>query len=412
MGFLSKIFSRADKAPLPTLEALFAEREVPLDLPGLEGLAKDFEHMSEADRIHWSDAIASLHRGHRDLPIPWEDAQYELLPQVVPTWQAEREGAWYRPILEGLSERVLVAGKVMEEAWLGVWGVTPKDVMDRAMDHLREVSKGKPFQRTPTGVYQATFGDGLEASRILLPELWESLFPNQNTFLAIPTQGTLLVSPQVLLPKLVEAINAAAEKDGQRILTVIWQRVGNSLLPANLQDPHPIAQPQRDLRQGDLLYAYSIQDKDLDPELGIPSQVMVLKTQQGRSVSTALWVQGRPNLLPDTDAIGFVGSKGEPLGIYHRQTLPRITELKGTVVDIWGPRRTRYEGFPTREQLERLEVFANPEQMAQIFAPSQGKRPAAGPPSRPEPAASGVGMSASPVPAHLRGQLLGPQSDD
>jgi hypothetical protein len=409
MGFLDRIFSRSDRSDLPSMEALFSERQVPLDLPGLDLHAHEFEHMKAADRLTWADGMASLHRRNRPLPPAWADAQYELLPQVVPTWLAEREGYYHRPVLEGLSERVLVGGQVMDEAWLAVWGISAQDIMDRALDHLRECSKDKPFQRLPSGVYKSTYGDGLDAARILLPELWENLFPGQNTFLVIPAQGVLLVSPQVLLPKLVEAVTAALEKAPQRLLAVIWQRVGGNILPATLQDPHPIAQPQRDLRQGDLLEAYRAQDEDLDPEGGVPAQLVLLKTQQGRSVCTALWTEGRPVYLPEADAIGFISAKGQPLGIYHRQTLPRISELRGELVEIWGPRRMRFEGFPTQEQLSRLETFATPEQMAGIFnAPKEARRPAPPAPALQPPMQGG----ASPVPAHLRGQTLGVQSDD
>ncbi len=408
MGFFDRIFSRADRAPLPTLEALFEARQLPLDLPGLEAHQGELEHMTAEDRESWADALADLHARGRKLPMAWDDAQYELLPQVVPTWRAEREGAWYRPILDGLSERVLVAGEPMEPEWLAVWGVRLEDVTERAHDHLREVSKDKPFQRLPSGVYASTFGDGLDASRILMPALWEGLFPGQNTFLAIPRQDCLLVAPQVLLPKLVEAIGERLTQDDHRILAVIWQRVGQAILPANLQDPHPIAQPQRELRQTDLLEAYRVQDGDLTPEQGAPAPLMLLKTNQGRTILTTLWREGDPVALPDSDAVGFISRDGKPLGMFHRPTLPRIPELKGTALEVWGPRRLRYEGFPTSEQLSRLEVFASAEQMAQIFAAPKGDAPRPAAP-RQDPAASGASTSSSPVPAHLRGQTLGPQ---
>ena len=60
------------------------------------------------------------------------------------------------------------------------------------------------------------------------------------------------------------------------------------------------------------------------------------------------------------------------------------------------------------EQLDRLEVFASPEAMAQIF-----KAPATAPRPKPTVAAPPpVSFTASPVPAHLRGQTLGVQAED
>jgi hypothetical protein len=115
-------------------------------------------------------------------------------------------------------------------------------------------------------------------------------------------------------------------------------------------------------------------------------------------------------LLPDADLVGFVNAQGKPLGLYVRQTLPRIGELRGTAVEIWGPRRIRFEGFPTQEQLARLECFADAEQMAGIF------KNAPAPPAPPSPMSGAqsslLSQAASPVPPHLRGQSLGVQSKD
>lgn len=376
MGFLTRFFQRAETAPLPTLEALFEARGVPLDLAGLEVFLPDFEHLHAEERVHWADAVAELHRATHALPMPWLDAQHELMPQVVPTWQAQREGFWFRPALDGLSERILVAGQPMPEPWLALWGVRAEDVAERALDALRERSKDKAFLRLPTGIYQSRFGDGLDASRILLPELWEHTFPGQNHFVALPAQDVLLVSPQVLLPKLVEAVGRVLAETGSRVMGTLYQRVGANILPASMQDPHPIAQPQRDLRQGDLMAAYQAQEAELPAELGVAAPVGSLRTQQGRSLSFTLWKEGSPVLLPETDLVGFVAEDGRPLGLYARQSLPRIARLRGQAVDIWGPRRTRHEGFPEARELELLECFATAEQMAGIFKSEKPTRPA------------------------------------
>lgn len=412
MSFLSKFFARAEAAPLPDLGDLLKERELPEEIPGLEPFLKVFEHLQAEERVRWADAVAELQRKQWPFPPSWEDAQFEVIPEIVPTWKAEREQRCFRPVIEGLSERIRVGQEAMPEAWLVLWDVSLDDVMERALDHLRARSKGKSFERMPSGIYRSAYGDGLDAARILLPELWSGQFPGQNTFVAIPTEDQLLIAPQVLLPKLLEAIGQVlAAPAAPRVQGVILQFVNEKLLPANLQDPHPIAQPQRELRQGDLLEAYRVQDEDLDPELGVSTPMTLLKTSQGRSVTMALWTEGRPALLPECDSIGFVSKGGQPLGIYFRQTLPRIPELKGHVVDIWGPRRMRYEGFPSAEQLGRLEAFANPEQMAQIFKGEGSGRPTA-PRSNAAIAPPPVSSNSSPVPQHLRGQSLGVQGGD
>jgi hypothetical protein len=416
MAFLSRFFTSPERKPLPTLDAILTARKLTMDLPGLEALKEEFPHLNETERNQWGDALQELVARGWPLPALWLDAQYELSPRLVPGWVAERDGFFYRPFIDGLALRMVVGGQTMPAAWLTLWGVTWEDVLDRSMEQLRERSLNTPFQRQPTGIYRGVFADGQSASRFLLPELWHGLFQGQNTFIAIPSEDELLVAPQVLLPQLVEAISKSLAGSEPRLVGTIYQQVGENFLPATLQDPHPIAQPQRELRQADMIEAYKAQESELSAELGVPAPAGVVRTQQGRSISYTTWQEGQPVLLPETDLVGFVAASGRPMGIYFRQTMPRISEIHGTTVDIWGPRRIRYDTFPTVAQLSRLECFATGEQMADLF---KGSSPS---PARPRPvnapmqdrASSGArsAQASSPVPAHLRGLSLGVQSDD
>ncbi|WP_316413790.1 hypothetical protein [Mesoterricola silvestris] len=386
-----------------------------MDMPGLEPFRGEFQHLKSTERTHWADALEATLAGGWPLPPDWLDAQYDLHPEVVPLWMAERDGFYYRPHIEGLALRIRVCGQVMPAPWLVLWGLSAEDVTERAMDQLREKSKGRPFRRLPSGIYKGEFEDGQAASRILLPELWAGLFPGQNTFVAVPTEDCLLLAPQVILPKLLEGIAAGLAGPGRRIAGTIYQQVEHHLLPANLQDPHPIAQPQRELRQGDVAEAYRAQEAVLPAALGRPAPIGLLRTQQGRSVSLATWEEGAPVLLPETDLVAFIAADGRPLGIFFRQTLPRLTTFHGTPVDIWGPRRLRYEGFPTPEQLDRLECFATGEQMAALLKGTK-EAPAPRPSTRALANQANPGalsaQASSPVPAHLRGLSLGVQNDD
>lgn len=107
--------------------------------------------------------------------------------------------------------------------------------------------------------------------------------------------------------------------------------------------------------------------------------------------------------------MAFSDRHGEPLGIFARQTLPRIQELRGEGVSIWGPRRVRYDGFPTSEQLSRLERFATAEQMKALQAPGGDRRAAPRPGSGPLPFNV---QGAAPLPRHLQGAGLGVQGSD
>lgn len=408
MGFFSKLLNRGEDAPLPSLEDLLLARGLDPGLPGLAACREDFEHLRKApEREAWADAVKELTERGLPLPPPWLDAMDKLLPELVPHWRAERENLFFRPYAEGLCWRITVDGQALPEAWLRIWGTHGEEVQDRALDHLRERSQGPLFERLPSGVYRCSKGDGLEAARVLNREFWGKLFPGQPTFLSVPTAEDLLVAPQVLLPKLVDEIGKAMQSGRPHLLAVILQMGDENLMPANLQDPHPIAQPQRELRQQDLLECLKHQEVDLGTRQGIPTPVNLIKTQQGRTITVATWQEGPPACLPETDLIVFLARNGAPLGAFFRQTLPRISELRGTPVDIWGPRRLRFDGFPTAEQLARLECFATPEQLTGTAKSPGGGKPAA-PGAPPEASASSLG--ASPVPAHLRGLNLGVQS--
>lgn len=410
MGFLDRFRSRAQEAPLPGLAELLEARGLPPSLPGLEPLIPAFEaHRKAEEREAWVNALAESHALGLALPEPWMDAQDHLLPELVPAWKAEREGRWSRGFIDGLSQRVTLGGVAMPSAWLILWDQSADEVLDLALDHLRQRSEGT-FERLPSGIYRSPWRDGLDAARLLLPEVWHGLFKDQHPFLAIPTADVLLATPQILLPKLMDEVGRLIQAGTPPLQRSVLERIGDKLMTAWLQDPHPMSAPQRELKHLDLIEALRHQEQDLDPALGRPALVAMLKTNQGKPVTVASWLAGAPVLLPETDLIGFSSANGEPLGIFTRQSLPRIQELRGEAVAIWGPRRVRYEGFPTAEQLGRLERFATAEQMKSLQAPANS-RPAAPKPGGPaaNPLAS---QGAMPLPRHLQGAGLGIQDQD
>lgn len=423
MALFSKFFKRTEEGPRPELGDLLAERSLPHDLPGLAELIKDFDHFSALERVAYLDAVAELHHAGVALPEPWKFAQYEVLPELVPHWVGEREAFFHRPFCEGLTLRLRIGDQRLTKAWVVLFETDLDELMDQAMHNLREKAKNAGFDRLPSGIYQSTFHDPFvgAATLLLLPEFWDHLFPGQNHFVAIPTQDTLLVAPQVLLPKLLEATTKIISATEQVLLATLLTQVEKKLVVVNMQDPHPIAQPQRELRQLDLLQALRTQDRDLDPAvdgMARPMPLGTLRNSQGRTLTYATWTEGGPIALPEVDLIAFVRADGEPLGIYFRTTLPRIHELRGKVIPIWGPRRSRFEGFPTAEQLGRLEIFATAEQMRTMGQETSAKAapkpttPAAANALHTPGAAQNTVQATPPAPTNLKGAVLGVQGDD
>ena len=422
MGLFNSLFGRRDQANLPPLENLLSARECPADLPGLKALRPEYDHLqSLLEREGWASAVDELYRKGQELPPPYEDIHDQLLPELVPTWQAEREGRWKRLFVEGLHQRLVLHGQAIPAPWLALWARSEAEILERAMDTLRARTETRAFVRLPSGIYRSPWNDGLDAARLLLPEIWHPIFPDQSPFYTIPKASVLLVAPQILLPKLVEATGEVM-REGALLQAGLLQRVGDKLVPARLQEPHPMASPQKELKQLDLMEALRAQALDIDPALGLPAPVGMIRGAQGKPLTVATWQEGdQPVLIPEVDLIAFITRDSKPLGLYVRTTLPRLTEMRGEPLPVWGPRRLRYSGFPTSEQLARLDQAVTPEQMRGLMegpaapaappAPSTppATRPPAARPSVPRPAAKADGMvSTQPIPAlpvHLRDQL-------
>ena len=283
MGFFDRFRSRADEAPLPGLETLLEARGLPADLPGLAALAPGFEaHRKAEEREAWADAVAECHAQGIPLPEPWIDAQDHVLPELVPAWRAEREGRWSRGFIDGLSQRIRLGDRVMPAAWLTLWDQSADDVLELALDHLRHRSEGA-FVRLPSGAYRSPWHDGLDAARLLLPEVWQGLFKGQHPFLAIPAADTLLAVPQILLPKLMDEVGRSLKSGAKPLQLAVIERIDDQLMTARLQDPHPMSAPQRELKHMDLIEALRAQEQDLDPALGDPACGLHGEDQPGQA---------------------------------------------------------------------------------------------------------------------------------
>ncbi|HET6331311.1 MAG TPA: hypothetical protein VFF76_11045 [Holophagaceae bacterium] len=402
MGFLDKFIKRGPAASLPSLDALLEGKALPFGPEDLAPHMEAFEHLQDAaHREAWAAALGALAAKGLPLPSVWDEAQEEILPELVPAWVPERDGGFNRLCIEGLRLRLRVSDRILQPADLTLWDISDDTAVEQALEHLKRRSANKIFERLPSGVYRGPWRDGLDAARLLLPDLWKDIFKDQRPFMAVPNPGCLLFAPQVLLPKLVEAVSQELGK-GPLLQAALFERVGDQWLPARVQEPHPIAFPQRELKSLDLTRVLQVQNQDLDPALGQPAPMGTVRGQDGRPLTVATWTAGDPCLLPsDCDLIGFMTADGAPLGIYWRQSLPRLAELKGEAVAIWGPRRLRFERFPTGEEREVLERFADAKQMLDILK-GQGQTGRPAPKPGPDPNA---------LPAHLRDQL-GVQSED
>lgn len=413
MGFLDSLFKRTQAPALPGLEALLAAEGIDTLPAGAEPHRAEFEHLADLEaRQAWAKAAASL--VHLDLPFPplFEDLHGRIHAEVVPTWQAEREGFWKQRFIDGLSMRLTVDGAPVPPEWFTLWNREEEEVVEQALTELRK-DIDRPWERLTTGVYRSPWKDGRDAARMLVPECYQAVFADQTTFLAAPHAGVLFAAPQPLLPRLMEALQGALGQ-GPMLMAGLLQRVDDKLVPARLQEPHPMSSPQRELKQLDLLEAMKAQVEDLDPALGTALQAGLLRAKERTFTFTTWPEQEAPVLLPEVDLILMLNRQGQALGLFARTSLPRLSRLRPEPVDIWGPRRSRFEGFPTAEELGRLDCLANAEQsMALLGVKSPAASAPASAPAPTAPATKNL-LSTQPVPTlprHLHGQV-GKQGDE
>ncbi len=274
MGFLDKLLQRAPAAPLPSLDALMAGLGLPFTQDQLAPHREAFDHLQDAaHREAWVAALGTLAAKGLPLPSVWDEAQEELLPELVPAWVPERDGGFTRLCIEGLRLRLRVgveaSARTVETADLVLWDIKDDLAVEQALENLRRRTTNKTFERLPSGIYRSPWRDGLDVARLLLPELWKDLLKDQRPFMAAPHGACLLFAPQVLLPKLVEAVSQELGK-GPLIQAALFERVGDQWLPARMQEPHPIAFPQKELKSLDLIQTLKAQAQDLDPALAAP----------------------------------------------------------------------------------------------------------------------------------------------
>lgn len=395
MGFLDSLFRRSSAPALPGLEALLAGEGLEGVPEGLEAHLEEFDHLHDLEtRQAFARAAAALLRSGQAFPPVFEDLHGRLFPEVVAAWRADREPFWRRRFLEGMAMRLTVDGAPIRSEWLALWGRGEEEVVDQALEALRP-GLDRAWDRLPSGIYRSPWHDGRDAARLLLSDSYAAPFADQTTFLAAPHGGVVYAAPQPLLPRLMEAVQAELGK-APLVMGALLQRIDDKLVPARLQDPHPMAASQRELKQLDQLEAMKAQGEDLDPALGLPAQAGLIRTKD-RTFTIATWPeQDQAVLLPEVDLLLMVDRQGQPLGLFSRSSLPRIARLKAEPVAIWGPRRSRIEGFPTAEELARLDCAANAEQTLAFFG---AKAPA--PPKKDL-------LNTQPLPSlpqHLRGQV-------
>lgn len=244
---------------------------------------------------------------------------------------------------------------------LNEWGVGFDELWPIGVSNVRDLD-APTWNRIDDGVVAAG-GDDYVSSRLLLPELAESVAAASGgsiglPLVAIPTRRTSLYVATLEDPAALAAAMRAASADlGEDSQISFWPVVltGDGAMRRLVLDPsHPVHDTYRQLTRLDLEATYAGPSKQLTqlvgPDLTV-APVLIGVDPNGVVESYATWGDGE-TLIPNVDAIVFEGAGR-----------PRMT---ASFADVWAhchelmeqtdhyPARWRVRSMPDQALIERF----------------------------------------------------------
>lgn len=251
---------------------------------------------------------------------------------------------------------------------LKAWGMTFEQLFERARDNLRRASQA-PWEEATPGVFVSPFHDSLDATRVVLPELFTAMALKGKPVFIAPTHDIVFVTgdedPEGLQQIAVWTEEALLEPRAHtaaafRLVEGKWER----WLPPK---GHPAFGKLKLLALQTTASAYSRQKEVLEALLEsngheiLVATLRAFRSPAGDVFTACAWQDGLEALLPQTDRIDFVrpGPGNTPAAAKVWSTtfdIARKTlgELMQPIGDL--PERWRVKGFPTDSQLEQMAL--------------------------------------------------------
>ncbi len=251
---------------------------------------------------------------------------------------------------------------------LDAWELSFDELFERARENLKAISE-VPFEEAAPGVFVSPFRDTLDATRMLLPELFAKLNVKGRPIAVAPTHDAVFITGEddaggleqlavwteeaLLEPRAHSAITF-------RLVDGKWE----TWLPPK---GHRAYAKLKLLALQTIASAYSRQKEVLEALLESNGHEILVATLRafrspGGDVFTACaWQDGLEALLPQTDRIDFVrpgpGNTPSSARVWSttfevaRRTLGELMQPSGDVPERW-----RVHGFPTDAQLEQMAL--------------------------------------------------------
>jgi hypothetical protein len=249
---------------------------------------------------------------------------------------------------------------------LEAWGLTFHELYGRAKENLRALSQAEWEEGAP-GVFVSPFHDTLDATRMLLPELFTKLPVKGKPVVLAPTHDIVFVTgdedAEGLQQVAVWTEEALLEPRAHtaiayRLVDGKWER----WLPAK---GHPSYAKLKLLALQTTASAYSRQKEVLEALLEsngheiLVATLRAFRSPAGDVFTACAWQDGLEALLPQTDRIDFVrpGPENTPSSAkvwstsfeVARRTLGDMMQPIGDLPERW-----RVKGFPSDAQLEQM----------------------------------------------------------
>jgi hypothetical protein len=240
------------------------------------------------------------------------------------------------------------------------WGLSFDELLGSARRNLAARSP-VPLEEASPGVFLSPYHDTFDATRMMLPSLFEGLGVKGAPIAIAPTHDILFVTgeddPEGLVQAASWAEEALLEPRGHSGLA--FKFVGGSWHAWEPPRDHPAWLKFRLLRLQTLATAYARQKEVLEALLranGYDIAVGTLRafrTTQGEVFTVCSWTEDQEALLPETDRIDFVTEKGLTHSVSFEVARRTLGELMQPIGDL--PERWRVKGFPTSAQLAQME---------------------------------------------------------
>ena len=254
------------------------------------------------------------------------------------------------------------AASAITGAQLRASGLEAEAALARALDNLTARS-ASAFETLKPGLLVARWGDGHDAARLLLPDLFAALPVTGDPVAMVPTRDRLLVAgadDRDALAALADAAAEALSKTDQP-LSAQALRLRDGQWADFTGDGEAFA-PFLDLMRGQWTRDYAEQKQLLDQfhaqsgdEVVVASYAPMQNRNTGKPFCLTFWVDGFVNLLPRADSIVLKSAAEVIVAPWRAMTAVVGHRLAST--DHY-PVRYRAEAFPDAAELAQLRAVA------------------------------------------------------